>query len=108
MGVICDQLLRVLIDLFPEAQVCRAARTVIGRMGLALMFRQCEQRGVPAVTPEARRIVYRKAEIVSDFRPGETLRIVLVKSGSPLSRWIDLRKRGQTDQRSLRCNSIDV
>ena len=56
VGVPGDQLLRRGIDFLPDPQICGAAWTIIGRVGLALMFRQGEQGGVPRVGAKSCRV----------------------------------------------------
>src|SRR6266850_4711656 len=96
--MICNELLRVLIHFLPDAQIRRPPRRVVCRMRLALMFGQREQRRIPAVGSQTSRIIDGKAEIVADFRTRNALRLVLVKSWSPFSGWINLCKRWNNSQ----------
>ena len=68
-----DDLLRVFINLLGYAKIGRTSRRVVGRMRLALMFRQCQQRSIPTVASQSRRIVDRQAKVVPDLRTRETL-----------------------------------
>jgi hypothetical protein len=52
-----DQVLHRCVDLFPYAQLRRAADTVIGRVGLALVLGKREERGVPTVGVQPRRFI---------------------------------------------------
>jgi hypothetical protein len=61
MGSPSDELLRLGIDLFPDAQVRGTARAIVGRVRLALMFRQFEDGGAPTIGPEACCVVDREA-----------------------------------------------
>src|SRR2546422_958549 len=97
--MICNELLRVLIDFLPHAQIRRAPRGVVRRMRLALMLRQREQRRIPAVASQAGCIVDWKAEVVADFRTGNALRLIFMKPRSPFSGWINLCKRWNNSQR---------
>src|SRR4030095_2899405 len=57
--VVRDEFLRLFVDFFPNPQVCGPASSVVGWVRFALMFRQGEQRCVPAVASETRGIIDR-------------------------------------------------
>ena len=68
VGVIGDQLLRVAVHFLPDAQVGGSAPGVVGRVRAALILGQREQRRIPAIAAQARRVVDRQSEIVADIR----------------------------------------
>jgi len=49
-----DELLRVVVAVFPDAQHADPAKTISRRVRLALMLRHGEQRGVPGFGAQAR------------------------------------------------------
>ena len=90
MGVISDQLLRVAVHFLPDTQVGGSAPGVIGRMRATLILGQRQQRRVPAIAAQARRVVDRQPEIVADIRAGNALQKIFVELGRPLAGWIYL------------------
>ena len=100
-----DQLLRRSVELAPDAQVRGAAGRVVGRMRLALMLGQREDRRVPAVGVQACRLVDRNPQVVADVRTGNALRLILVKPRRPLTREIGADDRAR---RSLREHGHDA
>ena len=86
-----DDLLRGRILIAPHAQIADAAEAVGRRMGLALMFGQRQQRGIPRQRAHARRLGNRQSGVVADVRSGNPLGLVFVKERRPHAREIDLR-----------------
>ena len=86
VGVIGDQLLGVAVHFLPDAQVGGAAPGVIGRMRAALILGQRQQRRVPAIAAQARRVVDRQPEIVADIRARECAPENPRGTGAPIRR----------------------
>src|SRR6185437_7007074 len=92
MGAIRDHFLRCFVYFFPDAQGRGTAPSVVCPVLPALIFWQLHKCGVPAIGPQSRGRVDGKSKIVPDLCPSQPLRYVLVKQGSPHSRWIHLAK----------------
>src|SRR5881397_1750680 len=103
MGVECDDLLRVFIDFLRDPEIGRSSWRVVGRMRFALMLGERQQRRIPTVGSESRRIIDRQAEIISDFWAGYALRLILVKARRPFTRGIDLREGRNTESYDDKC-----
>ena len=99
--VIRNQLLRLPVHFLPYSKVGGPAPCVVGRVWLALMFRQRQQRCIPGIRAQPRRIVDGQAQIIADLRTGDALRLIFVKPGSPFPRRIKLGKRGQPCRQRL-------
>ena len=80
-----DDLLRRRIDFLPDPHIERPARSVVGRMRLALMLRQRENIGVPRGGAQASRVGNGKPQIVADFGTRNAFRLILVKHVVPLA-----------------------
>jgi hypothetical protein len=74
---------RRLVDFVRDAEIADAAEAVDRRVRFALVLRQRQQRGVPAVGAQARRVVDRQAGIVAHVRAGDALDLVLVEDRRP-------------------------
>ncbi len=85
MRMISDQLLGLPVHFLPDAKVGGSAPCIVGRMGLALMFRQREQRCIPCVGSQPRRVVDRQTEVIADLRTGDSLRLIFVKPRRPFA-----------------------
>ena len=83
-----DQILRLGILLFPDAQVERAAIDVGRDVHAALLFREREARGVPAVCVLPRRLVDRAGRCNRSALVRECDRVDLRGSGLPHTREI--------------------
>jgi hypothetical protein len=90
VGVPGDDLLRGGVDFLPDAEVGRAARAVVGRVRLALMFRQRQQGGVPGISAHAGFGGDGQAQVVADFGAGDALRLVFVEARGPLASEVKL------------------
>ena len=86
--------LRLVVDVGGDAKVADAAEAVGRRMRLALMLREREQRGVPAVGPHPHRVVDGKAGVVADVGTGNPFDLVFVEDRRPHPCQIHLRERG--------------
>lgn len=62
------------LDRFFPRCIRESGGPVIGPMRPALPLGQSQQRGVPAIGPEPRRVMDRQSEIVAQFRPRDALR----------------------------------
>ena len=101
--VIGNQLLRRRVDFLPDPQVRRTTRRVVGRVRLALMLGQRQQRCVPTVATQPGGVVDREAEVIADLRSWDALGLVLVKAGRPFSREVrpgGARHFARTQERS--------
>src|SRR5687768_3957054 len=77
------QVLRLRMLLFPDAQVERSAEDIRRHVDAALLFRERDARGVPAVGVLARGVVDGQAEIVAELRARNALGLILVIAGLP-------------------------
>ena len=84
--------LRRVVDVERDAQVADAAEPVGGRMRLALVLGQRQQRRVPAVGAQPRGVVDRQAGVVADLGARHALDLVFVKDRRPHATQIDLRR----------------
>ena len=88
-----DELLRVRVPIFPDAEVQRTAIDVGRDVHAALLFRQRDPRRIPAVGELPRRRVDRQAEIVAEVGARNALRKVFLVPRAPGPREIGLRER---------------
>ena len=67
-------------------------------MRLRLVLAQREDRRVPAVGLQPRRIVDWKPQVVAELGPGNAMLLVLMVSSRPFAREIDLGESGGSDK----------
>jgi hypothetical protein len=110
VGAQPHDLLTGVVHVGRDAQVADAAEAVGGGVRLALVFRQRQQPGVPAVGAQPRRLVDRQARVVADVGSRNPLDLILMEDRRPHPREIDLRERRpadetdrQDDRRTTRC-----
>ncbi len=93
--VVGDHLLRLVINVLPNSQIGRAARSVVGWMGTALPLRQRRDGCIPTVRAKPGCIRDGQAQIVAEFRTGDSLGLVFVIARPPLAGEIVLGKQGK-------------
>src|SRR5205809_7132250 len=85
-----DKLLSVGLSFLPDPHLQGTAIDVGDRVHLALMLLHSQSRRIPAQSPLAGLFIDRKSQVIGQFRTGYALRLILVVTGSPRARQIDL------------------
>src|ERR1700722_721217 len=100
MRVDGDQLLRILIKLFPHADAGEAGN-IIGRVNAALIFRQRDERCIPSIGAVARGIPDGDSEVIAQFGTGEAFGLIFVQKREivPDASEVDLAKSGGVAER---------
>jgi len=84
-----DELLGILVDRLPDANLGKA-RGIVDGVNAALVMRQGKDGGVPGARAHETRLVDRQTAVVTELRSGQTIRLILVIEAAPLPHQIDL------------------
>ena len=77
--VIRDDFLRGPVHLLPDPHLRLTARLIIVADGPALIFRQRQQGGIPAIGAQTGRGIDRQPQVVTEIRSSRSLRLIFVE-----------------------------